>query len=376
MAVDDTGRCRAWIGLASSMRMVDDYDDALTALDQAQPVAEDEDLPGELSRIQELRGHLYFTLGKVDECLGAQTRALEFARADGSPELEALALGGLGDSEYAQARMITAHGHYENCIELSQKHGLGRIEVAYAVMIGQTQCYLNDFRAAIESSMRVIEAAARVGHQRAELIGRTIIVWALNELGDRAPAMEHVDKALLATRRLGTPRFEAEILTHRASLLHGQGHHSEAVELLNQSIAICRETGLGYFGPYALGRLAFTTDDDDVRRESLREGEALLQAGSVSHNYIEFYRSAIESGLIIGDWDEVNRYASALEDYTRPEPLPWPEFIIARGRALAAHGRGERDDVTMQQLTRLRDHAERSGLRPAMLALENALTAA
>jgi class 3 adenylate cyclase/tetratricopeptide (TPR) repeat protein len=373
LAVDDIGRCRTWIGLASSMRMVDDYDDALAALDQAQSVAEDEDLPGELSRIHELRGQLYFTLGKVDECLEAQTRALEFARAAGSPELEALALGGLGDAAYAQGRMITAYGHFERCFELCQEHGMGRIEVSYSVMVGQTQCYLNEFPAALESSMRVIEAAARVGHQRAELLGRTVMIWALIESGDWVSAIEHADKALVTTRRLGTPRFEAELLTHRANILHCQGKGAEAVELLNQAIAICRETGLGYFGPYALGRLALVTDDDEVRRESLREGEELLQAGSVSHNFIEFYRTAIETSLITGEWDEVERYASALEDYTRAEPLAWPDFIIARGRAMAAHGRGKRDDATMHELERLRDEAKRSGLKLAMWELDEAL---
>jgi tetratricopeptide (TPR) repeat protein len=185
--------------------------------------------------------------------------------------------------------------------------------------------------------------------------------------------MEHADKALVTTRRLGTPRFEAELLTHRANILHCQGKRAEAVELLNQAIAICRETGLGYFGPYALGRLALVTDDDEVRRESLREGEELLQAGSVSHNFIEFYRTAIETSLITGEWDEVERYASALEDYTRAEPLAWPDFIIARGRAMAAHGRGNRDDATMHELERLRDEAKRSGLKLAMWELDEAL---
>ncbi len=76
-----------------------------------------------------------------------------------------------------------------------------------------------------------------------------------------------------------------------------------------------------------------------------------------------------------GDWDEVERYATALEDYTRPEPLPSSDFFIARGRALAAHGRGSRDDKTMQELKRLRDEGERVGLKTAISALDEALAA-
>ena len=373
LAVDDISRCRAWVGVATSMRMVDDYDDALAALDQAQSVAEPEDLAAELSRIHELRGQIYFPLGKVEECVEAQTRALAFAEAAGSPELEALALGALGDAGYAEGRMITANRHYERCIALCREHGLGRTEVAYSVMIGQTLCYNKEFPAAVESSSKVIEAAARVGHQRAELVGHTVIAWVLVECGDWGRAMEHAERGLATARRLGTPRFEAELMTHRASALLGQGHRSEALDSLNQAMAICRETGLGYFGPYLLGRLAQSTDDDAVRRDALREGEELLQAGSISHNHIEFYRSGIEASLTTGEWDEGERYAMALEDYTRAEPLAWPDFLIARGRVLAAHGRGTRDDVTMQELKRLSDDAVDSGLKLAASALDEAL---
>lgn len=77
-----------------------------------------------------------------------------------------------------------------------------------------------------------------------------------------------------------------------------------------------------------------------------------------------------------GEWDEVERYATALEDYTRPEPLPWSDFFIARGRVLAAYGRGKRDDATMAEITRLRDEAKRVGFSLALPALDEALAAA
>ena len=76
---------------------------------------------------------------------------------------------------------------------------------------------------------------------------------------------------------------------------------------------------------------------------------------------------------MVGDWDEVERYAAALEDFTRPEPLPQSDLIIARARVLAAYGRGERDYATMQELKRLRDEAELVGFKTALPALEEAL---
>ena len=83
----------------------------------------------------------------------------------------------------------------------------------------------------------------------------------------------------------------------------------------------------------------------------------------------------MEVGLNTGDWDSVDRYAAALEDYTRPEPLPWSDFFIARGRALAEFGRGRRDDELVDTLRRLRDEAKRIGLKLAEPAIEQALQA-
>ncbi len=102
----------------------------------------------------------------------------------------------------------------------------------------------------------------------------------------------------------------------------------------------------------------------------------MLQTGSLGHNFLTVYRYAMDACLRSGDWDEVERYAAALEDFTRPEPLPSSDFFIARGRALAAFGRGRRDAATMDELRRLRDEAERIGLTTALPALEGALKAA
>jgi hypothetical protein len=78
----------------------------------------------------------------------------------------------------------------------------------------------------------------------------------------------------------------------------------------------------------------------------------------------------MEVMLILGDYDEVERYATALEDYTRSEPLPWSEFFVARGRALAAFAGGRRDAKLMAEIRQLRDEGERLGVRTALPAIE------
>jgi len=81
----------------------------------------------------------------------------------------------------------------------------------------------------------------------------------------------------------------------------------------------------------------------------------------------------MDACLDSGEWDEVDRYADALEDFTRVEPLPWCDFFIARGRALSAYGRGQRDETTMEKLRRLHDEADRVGLMMALPEIDAAL---
>ena len=121
--------------------------------------------------------------------------------------------------------------------------------------------------------------------------------------------------------------------------------------------------------------MALCAVDPGRRQQHLAEGEALLRQASVSHNFFWFYRDAIEASLADGKWDEADRYAKALEDYTHAEPLPWCDFFVARGRALAEFGRGRRDPKSLAELRGLREEAERVALRAALPALDRALAA-
>jgi hypothetical protein len=117
------------------------------------------------------------------------------------------------------------------------------------------------------------------------------------------------------------------------------------------------------------------SDDLSVRRKALAQGEAQLALGCVSHNYFHFYQMAIDVALELGEWEEAERYACALERYTAQEPLPWTNFVIARGRALVRFGRNERGDRLRSELQALRDDAAQSHLKAALPRIEASLAA-
>jgi hypothetical protein len=159
-------------------------------------------------------------------------------------------------------------------------------------------------------------------------------------------------------------------LVFLAELHRLAGRRTDALANAEEAVKVSRETGPAFLGPFALGALALASEDPTARQAALEEGEALLEAGAVSHNHLLFRRDAIEAYVRARDWQAVERCAAALTKYTRSEPLPFADFYIARAYALAACGRGRSD---MAELDRLRGEGERLGLRVSVPAIETAI---
>jgi hypothetical protein len=202
-ATNDAERCLAWIGCAQVKRITDDLDAAFADLKRAEDLAVAHDLKIEESRLRFLRGNLFYARGDVDRCLSEHGRSLELARAAGSPEHEAAALGGLGDAEYVRGRMISAHARLSECVELARGHGLGRIEVANDAQLAHTMLYFCPQWQALDRALAAAAAAVRVGHKRAELTARIAILFALFMLGDLRACRAEIDNAQSLVRRLG-----------------------------------------------------------------------------------------------------------------------------------------------------------------------------
>jgi tetratricopeptide (TPR) repeat protein len=376
LAQSDSERVSAWIGLVAGMRIADRYDEGLEMLDSAEKAASGLGLDTELSRIHHLRGNLYFPLGRIEDCKKQHELALEFAQRVHSLEDEARALGGLGDAYYAQGRMRTAHEHFQRCVSLCRAHGFGRIEVANLSMAAITRVYFDPLHLVADAAISAIDAATKVAHQRAEVIAQNCALLSLTDMGELDRAKGHLARLEALVRHLGARRFEVTGSVYRARIALMENERAGVLELLRNVMKISRDTGVGFAGPRVLGTLAMATRDPEERQQALQDGEDILRSGAVGHNHFLFYRDAIEASLSAGDRDGAKRYAAALEDYTRPEPLPWTDFFIARGRALAAFGRGDRHEATTAALERLRDEAERLGLVIALPAIERALVTA
>jgi hypothetical protein len=162
------------------------------------------------------------------------------------------------------------------------------------------------------------------------------------------------------------------LLSYSAWALYLCGERDRAHDLLEQAAA--NETALAFTGGWALGMLSVVTDVPETRVHALQHGKALLSKGANGANNFHFYRHAMNACWQSAMWEELEQFVQDLEDYTRDEPLPWSDFFIARGRALASVGRGERHGSITQELTRLLEQANRMGYKASVPALEDALS--
>ena len=122
-------------------------------------------------------------------------------------------------------------------------------------------------------------------------------------------------------QRLGARRFYQRTLLHLGHAALAEGRRAEAVELLQRALAAARATTLTFHGPWIPRALALAAGDPHASRQALAEAEAIIAGGCVGHNQLRFYPAAMQLALELGDHDEAERYAAALEEFTRAEPL-------------------------------------------------------
>jgi class 3 adenylate cyclase/tetratricopeptide (TPR) repeat protein len=366
-------RARRLLGLANARRIADDLEGAFAHLDEAEPIVREAGLMALLARVESLRGNLHFPRGETAACIAAHGRALEAARAAGSVEDEVRALGGLADAAYAEGSMISARRHLERCLDLCAQHGLVRVEAANRPMLAIVLLCDLDFAGAREAAEGAVALARRIGYRRAELIATHGLHLVCFLTGDLDTAEAHAEVAIALARELGSGRFEYEGLAMRADARAMRGDRAAAGADIRAALALGRSAGMAYWGPCVLAKAALLNDDAAEAQGFLDEGEALLDAGSLSHNHIFFAAAAIDAAIGRGAWADAIRFADRLDRYVAREPAGYSSFLIARGRALARWGQGDRSAEARRQLAEVLDQAKASGMAQGRAEIERAM---
>jgi tetratricopeptide (TPR) repeat protein len=364
------------MGIAGGNRVTGEFALAMDALDHAEPIAERLGLAAERSRIRHTRGNLFFAQGNVAACRKEHEAALEFARQAADPECEAQALSGLGDAEYARGRMLGALGYFVACVKLCEEHGLARAEVVNRAMVGHCLYYANELDHAVSELSVACELARSVGLVQGEILAQESMGMIRLARGEYREAEDALTRSLSLARSAEARRYQSANLYVLALLRISEGRRSQAREHLSEALELARQTGMGFLGAAIFGAFGLAADASEERRRALQEAENLLREDCVGHCHYWFYRHAIDATLAAGEWDEAVRYADALEEYARPEPLPWVRLSAARARALAAVGKHGLDAALVSTLKQLRTEAELARLGSALPAIDAALARA
>jgi class 3 adenylate cyclase/tetratricopeptide (TPR) repeat protein len=345
--------CRAELGMAKSLRQSDRLADAEAALGRALAIAETGGMVLELSHIHHLRGNLAFPRGRIAECLEEHGKAEQFARQSGSIEAEIRALGGLGDAHYLAGRIQSSHAAFARCTELARKEGLGRIEIANLPMRAITafECGLaEEAKFSAHETLRLANLAAA---PRPSMIAEHALFMFHFEGGELIEARDHAAAATQIARDIGAPRFEAEGELFLAQVAQQQGDLTAARTHIESALALSEQSGLAYIGPWVLATAATLATSEAERLVLIARAEAILVAGTVSHNYFFFARIMIDDALRREEWEEARRRAVELEAYVAAEPCAWTQFTAAHGRMLASFGEGNRSGELQAGLRRL-----------------------
>ena len=374
VAADDIQRCHALVGVADGLAITEEHEELINVLLKAETIAKSHSLALEMARILQLRAGVLFFKGDNAACLDASNAALQYARNSNSLEMVARALSSVADAEYNRGRFNSAYHYFDQCIELAREHGFGRVLAANLSMRGYISHFRNDVEAKIADYNEAVDLAAKTRDLRSEFMALTGgLFWV--EMGDFEKGQDWLDRGFAIVRKLGSKLFEAEYRFFFAKTALLQGRTDQARKHAQDSVSILREaeSGMSYRGPTALGIYALTIDDPDLRHKILQEAEELLAGDCLDHNYLDFYEDAMQVCLQSGEWDEVDRYAQAFEDYTAAEPIARCKLFIDRGRALAAFGRGNCSQDVIQELHRVHEETSRVKLKFALPELEAAL---
>jgi tetratricopeptide (TPR) repeat protein len=375
-AIDDDLRSRAWMGVVNAHRATADIQAAMEALDQCQAIAQRLDSPVQRSRIHHVRGNLFFAIGKADECLSEHERALEYAQNARDVECEAQALSGMGDAQYLQARMVSGLEYFRRCVELSERAGLTKVQIPNQCMVGHCLYYANRIGESIAQIRQSVEAARRIGQVQTEIFAQESLALLTVTVGDFSGAESALTHGIPLARRANSRRYLSVMLYLLAMVRFAHGLEQEAREHLDEALALARQTGMAFGGPLIWSAVGHVARSEAEAKSALEQAEAVLRQPCLSHCHLHFYRNAIDLSLQWGAWDEALRYAAALENYVRHEPLPWSTLLIERARALADAGAGRKSPALFHKLREVRAELQQVGMLSALPDVDRVLASA
>jgi DNA-binding CsgD family transcriptional regulator len=203
---------------------------------------------------------------------------------------------------------------------------------------------------AYEQALRTVPADPSAA--RAKVLAATAQSLMLRSL--HLSARGYAEQAIAVSREVGALAEEAHALNTLGCDLAALGHDTEGIGLLEEALALTRQTG----DEAEVGRcLINLTENLAIARrceEAVRAGDAgaaeAIRLGLARVHAPVILGGALLARYLLGRWDEIDQLASQALD-TEPEGMSSVPLRLARARVALARGHL---DTAMQDLTALR----------------------
>ena len=281
LTLDQETRAEAFIGLANVHRLRDAPGPGFQALSEAEPLVSSCE---QRARLLIARGRLLYVSGDWQSSIEPNTEASRAAKSVGSHALEAEALGGLADAEYALGDMLSAEAHVRAAIDAARAAGTIADEPAQNALLAHVMIYNGRLHEGAALAEETIKRAREVSDWRAEInaqLGIASAGFCRNELDKCSAAVDRV--ADLAARS-GAERFifVAGLYSSRVAIASGQLEQARDV-LRDLSSQIEQREGPIHAAQFSLLG-ALSAETTDILYTRLTQAEAQLENEAAAHN--------------------------------------------------------------------------------------------
>jgi class 3 adenylate cyclase/tetratricopeptide (TPR) repeat protein len=368
LAKEPEARCRAWLGAAHALRIVDRIDEGLELLDKAEALAAGNDaLRRELTQIHFIRGTFHFIRMDSAQSERDQRMAHKLAKASGNREMEAWAITGLVRSHYLTGHLSKAATLTREYLDLCDCYELEHVKYAQMHMMGITLLLETRFEEAMECFRASREHAPRVGAPRQAVIGAMWGADALVYVGRLSEAVEWSRTAIELSQNVGDRRFGigAQALLLRAEDLQSQPELAER-ELRTMWNGL-NDAERRFSGWWILAGLIVAARDASTRRWVAERASEMAAGHNMGLARVHFLNHAISASVSAGETSYAVEFADQLEALHQGEVTMLAALHVRAARAAASRDKGE--------LAAVRRDADQAGLTPLVAVVDSQIAA-
>lgn len=357
LTLDKATRADALIGQANLHRLRDEPDLGFACLATADALSK---TPEQRARLLIARGRLFFVGGNWRDSIAPYVEARRLAQLADAPALEAEALGGVADAEYAMADMGRAETHVRAAIDAAKRAGRAVDTPAQNALLAHVMIYGGRLEEGALLGRETIAEAREVSDWRAEINAQLAIASASfcqNTLSATAAA---ADRAAALAERAGAERFifVAGLYQTRVAISR---HQTDPARSILERLAQYEDLLAGPIHAAQFMLLSsLTADTTDAVADRLAQAEARLIQSAAAHNALRVLPVAALIWRHLSERDRMMTSLKRLHTLAPPKDVSWARII---GDTIVSY------ENTGQ--TAALDHAKRRGFHRLGDALRN-----